>query len=139
MIDKIIQRFILNVIVYEFNFEKFLYQLTIFLGIWLINPSTQYLQTFPTAVNFAPGYIWGTLCVLMGTHLRYAVMSEALQLKKNAMFGMLILWGFITFSTILSNPMSTHLPFYVLLMISIIRSYLSLAQKYRMLKHLGVD
>lgn len=135
MIPKHIWRTIaLKTIVFTTTFGVFLSQLSIGWGLLLLNP---YWDTFSSSIGFSimarlmHENLWGALLTVMGIRLYYAEKRNSLQQRRDTLFGMFILWGFITTTIILANYRSTGSIVYPLILWYTFRAYLATSQQYK--------
>lgn len=113
--------------------EPFMAALTYLWGLWLLNP---WVDTFATGRGYdamkhiASETVWGTLFLIMGAKMQYAISVKSLKKRRDSCFGLLILWGFIAATIVYSNPLSTGTVVYPLIAAFLTWLYLWLAQQY---------
>jgi hypothetical protein len=111
------------------------YRLTCLWGLLLLLPFNTFNNPgFAVMRNYATEPIWGSIIFLIGVRLRTAQLSGRTKEIRDALFGTMILWSFITVMIISANTQGTGLVTYPLITYYIIREYLIYSVRYSVLK-----
>lgn len=118
--------------------EMYIARLTVFWGLWVFNPA---INTFASSHAFdfmksvASEEIWGSLLIFIGVRLWYALKHDDPKLRRDTMFGALIVWLLITVMAVSANWTSTGTIVYPMLTYYILRLYLLFSQEYVFWRH----
>lgn len=111
------------------------YRLTYFWGLFLLLPFNTFQNPIFTVMHaYAPEWFWGALVFGVGIRLRSAVNSKRTKRIRDALFGIMVLWLFITTMLCVASSYGTNWVVYPLLTYYMAREYLIYSVRYSVLK-----